>query len=264
MRVESRVRAWALTTLVVGCLPRPVSGQAFERPYPERILTVETARFAGGDHGQVGLGETRVGPIDGFEILTNTLGDVIGIANGGVKARIVEEARGGPALAIGARYYHSYGGLIDTGVRRIAASFSDVTDSQVRVSGLVFFGTASWTISQRTHAHAALQGHHPIETEFEVEDSTAGGGGRIAFVQGNDVSALAAVDHAVTGTGLLLLGEAGWSFGLERPRLGLGLDAGSRRVRVVVGVLVPGVKTDLATDARDFHVTPTFSLHARF
>ena len=72
------------------------------------------------------------------------------------------------------------------------------------------------------------------------------------------------VDHRLIGTRLVGLAEAGWSFGLQKARLGLGFDAGSQHWRFVGGVTWPGVETDVATEPRDFFVNPVLSIHYRF
>jgi hypothetical protein len=91
-----------------------------------------------------------------------------------------------------------------------------------------------------------------------------GGGGSVRFLDGDDVSTMWGVDHQVLGTRLVALLEAGYSWTLQRGRLGLGLDTGSQHMRVLLGVLYPGVKTDLATEPTDLVVTPAFSVHWRF
>lgn len=240
--------------------------QTFEEPYPVRLATIETGRLHQTGHGVVGLGDTRVALAGGrLELLTNTIADMIGVLNVGAKLAL-REARGDlPAVAIEARYYHSVGGPIDSGVRRIAESFANVTDSEVDVRGWVAHATASWPlVPGRTHAHLSAQAHRPIESRFAIVDSVAGGGGSVTFEDGGDVSTLVGIDHALIRTRLLVLAEAGFSWGLGEPRLGLALDAGSARWRVVLGALYPGVETDLATEPRDFVVSPVFSLHRRF
>lgn len=245
----------------------PVFGSAeFDGRYPARILTVESGGVLEGGRGLVGIGDTRYAILDRrFEIATNTLGDVLGIANAAFKLGLVDRGSSGPAIAVGGRYYHSYGGAIDAGVRRIAESFSDVTDSEVDVSGWVAWGTSTWSLAEgRTHLHLSLQHHEPLEAGFEVVDSEAGGGGRIEFRDGEDTSAMWAVDHQLLGRTFLVLLEAGYSWGLDRARFGAGFDAGSQNWRFLLGLFYPGVETDLATDPREFEASPVVSLHYRF
>lgn len=248
----------------------PAMGQTFEGPYPARILTIESGRLLPGGDGIVGLGDTRVALAPGgrrIEILSNTIADVIGVLNAGVKVAIVDARGKGdrPAVAIGGKYYHSVGGPIDAGVERIAESFATVTSADVDVRGWVAHATATWPLgNDRTHAHVSAQLHHPLQSRFSVQDTVAGGRGSVTFIDGDDFSTMAGIDHALIDTRLLLLAEAGMSWGLGEPRLGVGIDAGSTHWRVAVGILYPGVETDLATDSRDFYVTPVFSLHRRF
>ena len=244
----------------------PVLPGAFDGAYPARLLTIETGQLHERGHGVVGLGDSRIALIDGrLEVLTNTIADILGIFNAGLKLGLVEARGDRPAVALGAKYYHSVGGLIDFGVRRIAESFASVTDSDVDVRGWVAHATATWPLpGDRTRLHFTAQLHHPLESRFRAEDEEAGGAGTVRFVDGDDASALVGVDHAVAGHRLLLLAEAGMSWGLDRPRLGIGVDAGSEHWRVKVGVLLPGIETDLASDPRDFVVTPVLSLHHRF
>lgn len=246
-------------------LPAYGSDAGFDATYPARLLSIESGRVLERGYGLVGFGDTRYAPFTRVELLTNTIGDVIGIANLGVKVLVLEPAGSRPSVAAVARYYESYGGLIDTGVRHVAESFADVTDSETDVRGLVGQLTATWTAGGgRTHYHASLQGHHPIEQEFGVTDSVAGGGGSVRFLKGGDVSTMWGVDHRLVDTRLVALLEAGYSWTLERGRLGLGIDTGSQHLRVVLGVLYPGVETDLATESTDLVVTPAFSVHWRF
>ena len=278
---QARLRiAWLALVLGVGAAearaqdPRPAGRSelpaygetgAFDATYPARLLSIESGRVLERGRGLVGFGDTRYAPFDRVEILTNTIGDVVGVANLGVKYLAVPEGNGFPAIAVGARYYESYGGLIDEGVKHIAGSFADVTDSETDVRGLVGHLTATWgTAGGRTRYHVSLQGHHPIETEFGVTDSLKGGGGSVRFLNGDDFSTMWGVDHQVFGTRLVALLEAGYSWSLGRGRLGLGVDTGSRRLRVLLGVLYPGVETDLATEPTDLVVTPAFSVHWRF
>jgi hypothetical protein len=168
-------------------------------------------------------------------------------------------------VAIGVRYYSSYPGLINEGVKRIASSFATINEADVDVSGVVGFASLSWVSADGgTGYHAGVQAHHPIMTRFQVADSTRGGGGELTFEDGDDVSLLWGVDHRLIGTKLVAMAEAGWSFGLERARFGLGFDAGSQRMRFVGGVTWPGVETDVATEPRDFFVNPVLSIHYRF
>lgn len=245
-------------------LPTWGSG-GFDGVYPLRLLTIEGGRVVG-ERGVIGLGDTRWAIHERVELLTNTLSDIIGIANGGVKVALLEpDGTTGPAIAATVRGYWSYGGLIDTAVRKVAESFATVTDSDVRVSGVVGHLTATWTASEdRTHLHASLQAHHAIENKFRVEDSRAGGGGSVEFRDGNDLSAMWGVDHRLVGRAVVGVLEAGYSLGLERPRFGAGVDVGSENLRVLLGVSYPGVETDLATEPRDFVVNPAFSVHYRF
>ena len=238
----------------------------FQAPYPSRLLTLETARVLDGGAGIVGFGDTRYGVVDGrVELVTNTISDLVGIANLGVKIGVRDAAGGGPGVAAGVKYYQSYPGLINKGVRRIAGSFSTITDADVDVSGWVAWGTATWTPTDGATAyHLGVQGHLPAETRFEVADSVRGGGGSLTFEEGQDASVLWGVDHQLVGTKLILVGEAGWSFGLERARFGVGVDAGSEHWRVLLGLTYPGTETDVATEPRDFVVNPAFSLHYRW
>lgn len=246
-------------------LPEYGESGGFDATYPTRVLSIESGRVLERGRGLVGFGNTRYAPFERVEILTNTIGDVAGVANLGVKVLAVPESGGFPSIAVSALYYESYGGLIDYGVRHIAESFSDVTDSETDVRGLVGQATATWAASGgRTRYHVSLQGHYSIESEFGVTDSVAGGGGSIRFLNGDDVSTVWGVDHRVFDTRLVALLEAGYSWTLERGRLGLGIDTGSQHMRVLLGVLYPGVKTDLATEPTDLVVTPAFSVHWRF
>ena len=246
----------------------PAYGDApggFDAAYPARVLSIESGLVLEKGRGLVGFGDTRYAPLDRVEILTNTIGDVLGLANVGVKILAVRPRGGVPSVSVGARYYESYGGLIDTGVRYIAESFAEVTDSETDVRGLVGHVTATWTAGEaRTHYHVSLQGHHAFETEFGVTDTVNGGGGSVRFLNGDDVSTMWGVDHRLIDTRLIGLIEAGYSWSLERGRLALGVDTGSRNLRVLVGVLYPGVETDLATEPTDLVVTPAFSVHWRF
>lgn len=244
-------------------LPAWGSGE-FDRPYPLRLLTIEGGRVVG-EGGVIGLGDTRWAVHERVEVITNTLSDILGIANGGVKMALLEPAGTTPALAATVRGYWSYGGLIDAGVRRVSESLATVTDSEVRVSGVVGHLTATWTASEdRTHLHASLQAHRAIENEFTVQDSEAGGGGSVEFLDGDDLSAMWGVDHRLVGRSVIVALEAGYSLGLERPRFGAGLDLGGENMRVLLGASYPGVETDLATEPRDFVVNPAFSVHYRF
>jgi hypothetical protein len=246
-------------------LPSFGGAEGFDATYPSRVLSIESGLVLERQRGLVGFGDTRYAPLDRLEILTNTIADVIGVANAGVKFLAVRPTGAIPSVAIGGRYYGSYGGLIDSGVRHIAGSFSDVTDSETDVRGLVGHLTGTWTVGGgRTHYHVALQGHYAIETEFGVTDSVNGGGGSVRFLDGNDVSTMWGVDHRLIDTRLVVLMEAGYSWTLERARMGLGIDTGSKRMRVLLGVLYPGVKTDLASDPVDLVVTPALSVHWRF
>lgn len=237
----------------------------FDAAYPARVLSIESGILLDRGRGLVGFGDTRYAALDRIEVLTNTIGDVIGVANAGVKILAVRPEGGIPSVAVGGRYYESIGGLIDEGVKHIAGSFADVTDSETDVRGMVGYVTATWRAhDDRTHYHLSLQGHHAIETEYGVVDSVAGGGGTVKFYDGNDVSTMWGVDHRVIDTRLVALLEAGYSWTLERGRLGLGIDTGSQHFRVLLGVLYPGVKTDLATEPTDLVVTPAFSVHWRF
>jgi hypothetical protein len=246
-------------------VPAYGGSEGFHGIYPSRVLSIESGLVLERHRGQAGFGDTRFAPLDRIEILTNTIGDAVGIANAGVKVLVISPVGPIPSVAVGGRYYESYGGLIDTGVKHIAGSFSDVTDSETDVRGLVGHVTATWTArSGRTHYHLAVQGHHAIETEFGVIDSVNGGRGSVRFLDGDDVSTMWGVDHRLIDTRLLALLEAGYSWSLERPRMGIGIDAGSRHLRLLLGVLFPGVKTDLASDPIDLVVTPAFSVHWRF
>lgn len=246
-------------------LPELGDADGFDGEYPARLLSIESARVLEAGRGLVGFGDTRWAPIDRLEILTNTIYDVAGVANLGVKVLAVRERGGIPSVALGVRYYESYGGFIDWGVKHIAESFGDITDSETDVRGLVGHLTGTWSpAGGRTRYHVALQGHYAIESEFGVTDSVKGGGGSVRFRNGDDVSTMWGVDHRVFGTRLVALLEGGYSWTLERGRLGLGVDTGSERLRVLLGVLYPGVKTDLATEPTDLVVTPAFSVHWRF
>ncbi len=238
----------------------------FDGRYPSRLLTVETARLLEGGRGQVGFGDTRYGVLDRrLEVITNTISDVFGVGTISAKLGVLDPDEHPIGLAVGGKYYRSYGGLIDAGVTAVAESFAEVTDSEVNVEGWIVFGTASWsTPDDRTHLHLGLQTHQPIVNRFEVTDSVAGGGGSVEFFEGEDYSAMWGVDHQIMGRTLVGMLEAGWSFTLERARLGAGLDAGSESWRFLFGLMIPGVKTDLATDETDFFVTPTISVHYRF
>lgn len=238
-------------------------GEGFEGVYPARLLTIEGGRVVG-EGGIVGLGDTRWAVHPRVELITNTLSDVLGILTGGVKVGLVEAEGARPDVAAAVRGYWSYGGLLDAGVRRVAESFADVTDSEVQVSGVVGWLTATWSANaDRTHLHASLETHLPYDNVFQVEDSEAGGGGSVEFENGDDVSVLWGVDHRLVGRAAVLVLETGWSFGLERARFGAGLDLGGERWRVLLGASYPGVETDLATDPRDFVVNPHFSFHYR-
>ena len=246
-------------------LPAYGRSGGFDATYPARLLSIESGQVLERGRGLAGFGDTRYAVFDRVEILTNTIGDVVGVANIGVKLLVVPEGAGFPSVAAGARYYESYGGLIDEGVKHIAGSFADVTDSETDVRGLAGHVTATWAAGGgRTRYHVSLQGHHAIETEFGVTDSVKGGGGSVRFLNGDDVSTMWGVDHQVFGTRLVALLEAGYSWSLGRGRLGLGIDTGSRRLRVLLGVLYPGVETDLATEPTDLVVTPALSVHWRF
>jgi hypothetical protein len=250
-----------------GRFPLPEYGASggFDATYPARVLSIESGRLLERGRGLAGFGDTRYAPHARIEVLTNTIGDVVGVANAGVKILAVRPVGGIPSVAVGGRYYESYGGLIDEGVRNIAGSFADITDSETDIRGLVGHITATWSAGDdRTHYHLSLQGHHPIVTEYGVVDSVAGGGGTVKFLNGDDVSTMWGVDHRLIGTRLVALLEAGYSWTLERGRLGLGIDTGSQHFRVLLGVLYPGVKTDLATEPTDLVVTPAFSIHWRF
>lgn len=246
-------------------LPAYGESGGFDATYPTRVLSIESGRVLEKGRGLVGFGNTRYAPFDRMEIFTNTIGDVVGVMNAGVKFLAVPEAGRFPSLAVSGFYYESYGGLIDEGVKHIAGSFADVTDSETDVRGVVGQATATWGAGGgRTRYHVSLQGHHAIESEFGVTDSVKGGGGSVRFLDGDDVSTMWGVDHQVLGTRLVALLEAGYSWTLQRGRLGLGLDTGSQHMRVLLGVLYPGVKTDLATEPTDLVVTPAFSVHWRF
>jgi hypothetical protein len=239
---------------------------SFDGRYPVRVLTLETARVLDRWDGTVGLGDTRLALFDRrVEILTQTIGDIVGIANVGVKVELVDPESHPIGFAVGARVYQSYSGLMDEGVKWIAESFSEITDAETEVSGVLGFATATWlSADDATGHHLGLQVHRPNEYQFDVADTVKGGSGILKFDEGHDVSLMWGVDHRLVGTSLLALGEAGWSFGLERARLGLGVDAGSQHWRVTAGVTYPGVETDLATEARDFYVNPILSFHYRF
>jgi hypothetical protein len=237
----------------------------FDAVYPTRVLSIESGLVLEQGRGLVGFGNTRYALLDRVEVLTNTIGDVLGLANAGVKVLAVRPRGGVPSVSVGARYYESYGGLIDTGVRHIAKSFAEVTDSETDVRGLVGHVTATWTAGEaRTHYHVSVQGHHAFETEFGVTDTINGGGGSVRFLNGEDVSTMWGVDHRLIDTRLIALIEAGYSWSLDRGRLALGVDTGSRNLRVLLGVLYPGVETDLATEPTDLIVTPALSVHWRF
>jgi hypothetical protein len=248
-----------------GELPAYGATGGFDATYPARVLSIESGLLLERGHGLAGFGDTRYAPFDRLEILTNTIGDLVGVANAGFKFLAVRPHGGIPSVAVGGRYYESYGGLIDTGVKHIAESFADVTDSETDVRGVVGHVTATWTAGGgRTHYHLSLQAHHAIEAEFGVTDSVNGGGGSVRFLNGDDVSTMWGVDHRLLDTRVVALLEAGYSWSLERGRLGLGIDTGSQHVRVLLGVLYPGVETDLATESTDLFVTPAFSVHWRF
>lgn len=238
----------------------------FEGRYPVRVLSMETALLLDPGEAIVGLGDTRVPlPARRVEFVTNTISDLVGIANLGVKIGLWESSGAQPGVAAGIKYYRSYPGLINKGVRHIGGSFSNVTDADVDVSGWVGYATASWPAGGgATGLHLGLQAHLPDEARFEVADSVNGGGGFVEFDEGEDVSVMWGVDHRLVGTRLVALAEAGWSFGLERARFGVGLDAGSQRWRVVLGLAYPGVKTDVSSEPRDLVVTPVLSVHHRF
>lgn len=245
----------------------PAWGEAgLDGVYPARLLTIESGHVMDGGDAILGLGDARwAHPDRSFELVTNTLSDILGIANLGVKVGVLQGQDGGVALAVGGKGYWSYGGLIDVGVREIARSFAEVTDSRVEVFGFVGYATATWPARRaRTHHHASVQVHRPLASKFRVEDSEAGGGGSIEFHGGEDVSAMWGADHALFGRGLILLLEAGYSWGLDRPRFGVGFDAGGERLRFLLGMTYPGVETDLATEPRDFVVNPALSVHWRF
>lgn len=238
----------------------------FDGRYPVRVLTLETARMLDRGDAIVGFGDARYPILPGrVEVLTNTISDAVGVANLGLKLGVREPSGRRPGVAVGVKYYRSYPGLINKGVRRIAESFSTVTDAEVDISGWVGYAAATWAAEDgATGLHLGLQAHVPTETRFEVADSVKGGGGVLTFEEGEDVSVMWGVDHRLLGTKLVTLAEAGWSFGLERARFGAGIDAGSQRWRIVVGVTYPGVETDIATEPRDFVVNPVFSVHHRF
>ncbi|HUP20317.1 MAG TPA: hypothetical protein VM778_10240 [Gemmatimonadota bacterium] len=241
-------------------------GPGFDGRYPARLLTVETARLLEGGRGHVGFGDTRYAVLDRrLEVITNTISDLFGVGMISAKLGILDPDERTVGLAIGGKAYYSYGGLIDTGVAKVAESFAEVTDSEVDVSGWIVFGTASWSAADDlTHLHLGVQVHQPIENRFEVVDSVAGGGGSVEFLDGEDLSVMWGVDHQILGRTLVGMLEAGWSFTLEQARLGAAVDAGSERWRFMFGLMLPGVETDLATDATDFVVTPTLSIHYRF
>lgn len=245
----------------------PARGRAsLDGPYPVRILTLETARLHARGDGVVGLGESRLGLVDRrLEIVTNTLHDILGVANVGLKAGVLDPEAWAPGVAVGGEVYGAYGGLLDEGIREIAESFSDVTDASADLSGWNAWASATWLARDgATNVHLAFQHAHPRETRFSVEDSVAGGGGTVTFDDGRDWSLMWGVDHRLVGDALLLLAEAGYSWGLDRARFGLGVDAGGRRWRVAVGAIAPGIETDVATDPREWPLTPTLSVHARF
>jgi hypothetical protein len=247
--------------------PLPTSARAgFDGRYPVRLLTVETARLLEEGRGHVGFGDTRYAVLDRrLEVITNTISDVFGVGMVSAKLGILDPDERVIGLAVGGKAYYSYGGLIDAGVTKVAESFAEVTDSEVDVSGWIAFATASWSApDDRTHLHLGVQVHRPIENRFEVVDSVAGGGGSVEFLDGEDLSLMWGVDHQILGHTLVGMLEAGWSFTLEEARLGAAIDAGSDRWRFMFGLMLPGVETDLATDATDFVVTPTLSIHYRF
>jgi hypothetical protein len=246
-------------------LPRWSEG-TFDGRYPVRVLSLETARVLDRGNGTIGLGDARLGLLDRrIEIITHTIGDIVGIANVGLKVGLLDPETWSPGIALGAKVYQSYPGLMDEGVKWIAESFSDITDAETDVSGWVAYATATWlSPDDVTGHHLGIQVHRPNEYHFEIADSVKGGGGTLSFDQGHDVSLMWGVDHRFFGTKLVGLGEAGWSFGLERARFGVGLDAGAQHWRVTAGVTYPGVETDLATEAREFYVNPVFSVHYRF
>jgi hypothetical protein len=248
-----------------GNLPQYSEGE-FDGPYPVRVLTLETARMLDRGHGTVGFGDTRYSVVaHRVEIITHTITDAIGIANVAVKVGVREPEGSTPGIAVGVRYYQSYPGLLNEGVFRIAESFSSITDADVDISGLVGFVTASWLPEDgATGYHLGIQAHRPSQMQFEVTDTNRGGGGILNFEDGDDVSAMWGVDHRLIGTRLVGLAEAGWSFGLQKARFGLGIDAGSQHWRFVGGVTWPGVETDVATEPRDFFVNPVLSIHYRF
>lgn len=281
MRLAACRRGLAAAAIVaaaaapLGAQPNPATDRkdfprwrdgAFDGEYPVRLLTLETGRVLAGGDGIVGLGDTRYALLDRrLEIVTNTISDLVGIANVGVKLGVRAPRGGEPGLAIGAKLYQSYPGLIDEGVKRIAESFSTITDSEVEVSGWVGYATATWIPGGGvTGTHVGFQLHQPFETSFEVFDAEKGGGGRVTFDEGEDLSFVWGLDHQLIGTRLVALAEAGWSFGLDRARFGVGADAGSQHWRVALGVTYPGVETDLATEPRDFVVNPALSFHYRF
>ena len=245
-------------------LPRYAEGE-FDGPYPVRTLTIETARMLEGGDGTVGFGDTRYSLVGRrVEIATNTISDIVGIANVTLKVGVREPKGATPAIAVGAKYYRSYPGLLNEGVRRIAKEWT-ISDADVDVSGMVGFATATWLSSDGgTGYHLGVQAHRPLQSKFEVADSVHGGGGTLTFEEGQDVSVMWGVDHRLVGTKLVALAEAGWSFGLEKARLGLGFDAGTQRWRFVGGVTWPGVEGDVATEPRDLFVNPVLSIHYRF
>jgi hypothetical protein len=245
-------------------LPRYAEGE-FEGPYPARILTIETARMLEGGDGIAGFGDTRYSIVGRrVEIATNTISDIVGIANVMVKVGVREPEGAMPALTVGAKYYHSYPGLLNEGVRKIAKEWT-ISDAETDITGFVGFATGTWLSNDGgTGYHLGVQAHWPTQTRFEVADSVHGGGGVLTFEEGQDVSVMWGVDHQLAGTKLVALAEAGWSFGLEKARLGLGFDAGSQRWRFVGGVTWPGVEGDVATEPRDLFVNPVLSIHYRF
>ncbi len=246
-------------------LPR-YGGGPVDGAYPVRLLTIETARMLDANHGTLGLGDARYAmPWRRVELVTHTITDIVGVANLALKLGLREPAGGTPGVVLGIKYYQSYPGLINEGVRKVAESFSDITDADVDVSGVVGYATASWIPGDgATGYHLAVQGHLPSDYRFTVADSVNGGGGTLVFEDGRDLSVLWGVDHRLVGDAVIAMAEAGWSFGLERARFGVGVDAGTQRWRFVGGMTWPGVETDVATEPRDFFVNPVLSIHYRF
>ena len=240
-------------------LPGYGSTGGFDATYPVRLVTIESGRGLERGRGHAGFGDTRYAPFDRIEIVTDTIRDVIGVANAGIKVLALRPA--GDPLGGGHRTLLRVVRRLSTGRQAHRGVVPDAPIPRRRSRNPSSRG--GWRA--RPHELPRLNtGHHAIESEFGVTDSIAGGGGSVRFLDGEDVSTMWGVDHQVIDTRLLVLLEAGYSWALERGRIGLGIDTGSQHMRVVVGVMYPGVKTDLATEPTDLVVTPALSVHWRF